>query len=200
VKAATIGIACALGLALTPIHAAATGIALVLGDGRYVGSITDGTPSGERHELLYVTNLLTVDDGFTADTFGDDQFYDRTLSTLETLPSVDVLGFRTDRPNVVRGAGYATLTVPLDMTGTAYVLAKYGSRGAGNLVWLVNATGGDVLELSDKFNGRGISHISLFTTASPTAGISRVPDGGVTLVFLGGALIGLALLRRAYRA
>jgi hypothetical protein len=203
VKAMIVGIACALGLALTPIRAAATSISLALGDSQYVGSITDGTPSGERYELMYVANLLTVDSGSTADSLGGDQFYDRTLSTLQTLPGVDVFAYKTERPAGVGGTGRVTLTVPVDMTGTAYVLVKYGSKGAGDLVWLVHASGGDVLELPDSFNRRGISHISLFTTVRIPAAMSPVtpvPDRGVTLMLLGGSLVGLVLLRRAYRA
>jgi hypothetical protein len=87
------------------------------------------------------------------------------------------------------------------MTGAAYVLAKYGSKGAGDLVWLVYASGGDVLELPGRFNQRGLSHISLFTTFTlPTAimPVSPVPDHGGTLMLLGGSLVGLAFLRWAH--
>jgi hypothetical protein len=75
-----------------------------------------------------------------------------------------------------------------------YVLAKYGnapgSLNQASIVWF-SPTGftGDIFVPT-----QGLSHISVFNSFK-----KDVPDGGATLMLLGGALVGLGALRRKFR-
>ena len=89
----------------------------------------------------------------------------------------------------------ANATYPAGANSFNYVLAKYGNAtgalGQVSYVWF-SSTGfsGDIVLPS-----AGLSHISVFNSFK-----KDVPDGGATLMLLGGALVGLGALRRKFRA
>jgi hypothetical protein len=77
----------------------------------------------------------------------------------------------------------------IDVTGYQYLLAKYDGPNWGSEVWYVGGITGTV-SVPSTMSKYGISHYTLF----------NAPDGGATLMLLGGALVGFEALRRRIRA
>jgi len=82
-----------------------------------------------------------------------------------------------------------------------YFLVKDGSTNAhpGLPAWYLfdisSWNGRETITLQNFWpNGGSISHVAIYGTAK------SVPDGGLTLVLLGGALVGLEILRRKFNA
>ncbi len=181
-KKLMIVLACAVALGLTPLSAGAT--ELTFGDQYYIGHINDGIPSSPTDEVTYINNLITLAAGAGVETIGTEA-YDRLDSTLVTsFPTAVVTGNTRDESGNSLG---------IDVTGYTYLLGKYDAFHAGSYVWDVSGlTEVNIPSLgpADKY---GLSHYSLYNFKPPT-----VPDGGATLMLLGGALVGLAALRRKF--
>ena len=75
------------------------------------------------------------------------------------------------------------------MGSWVYLLAKYGT--VGHVWYLPPAT---TVTIPADAPAGGLSHWDLFTAREV-----EVPDGGMTLMLLGGALVGLESLRRRFR-
>jgi hypothetical protein len=181
VKRILIAIACLLlGFAFVTPNAKADNFNLVIGDDYYVGSIVDSIPSAQ--ELTYVKDLITLDPG-TGDTTIGTQVYNREDSDIakSELP-VPTTMLKTDTDT----------SPPVIVNGWTYILGKYDAEKAGALVFLLTELdAGDTVTLPQDFNGHDISHYSVF---------NGVPDGGVTLMLLGGALVVVEALRRRLTA
>ena len=177
-KLTIFAIACALVLGLTATNARAD-IALTPGDAYYLGFLHPPEPSSVADETTYINNLITVAAGASA--VIDTRTYDRIISTLAGPFST------------VSSTGVSQVTSGdsgISVTGTSYILGKYDGPNVGDYVWVVPtgtysipaALGPDP---SNPFtNTNGLSHYDVFTGSS-------VPDGGVTLMLLGGVLVGL---------
>lgn len=187
-KKTSIVLACALALAFVPGDGAAGTITLAYGDpSTFVGVVIPGN-GGQADELSFIANLITVPAGETDSTLGDGQVYDRTDSELETLIPVGGVYTKIEPITFDEEDEIPLYSVPVDFVGTFYVLAKYDAHNAGSLVWLVTVTPEDTaIELPEKYDGQGLSHVTML-----------VPDGGMTLILLGGALIGLGALGRKF--
>ena len=110
--------------------------------------------------------------------------YSRVGSTLGNPPFPDAAAFYKEED-----------VSSINATGYQYVLAKYGggSKAGYSLVWFnIAGFSGDVAPQAN-YDDNGLSHITLFNRVS-------VPDGGMTLMLLGGALVGLGALRRKFSA
>jgi len=183
-----IALACALGLVFGAVNAEA--ISLTYGDGFYLGRIVDGVPSNPTDSASYINSVKVLAAGALATpcSLAITENCDRVGSTL-------VGGFTTA---VVTGTvKYETppLSGSFNSTGFLYVLGKYGGGGqsdGGTWVWFLNG-GQTSVTLPQSFGagGPGLSHIEFF---------NQVPDGGATLMLLGGALVGLGALRRKFSA
>jgi len=181
-KKALLVIACCLALGLIAVSATAGPI--TYGDQYFVGYYTIPEPASILNEVAYITNLIGVEAGDSEIIGG--RVYNRTDSPLDgVLPPVQVSGaVKVEDPDAGLG---------IDVSGFTYILGKYDGKNAGALVWLVS--GLDEVTLPAKWGlpggtqTYGLSHYTLF---NPTS----VPDGGTTLMLLGGALIGIGLLRR----
>jgi hypothetical protein len=111
---------------------------------------------------------------------------------LTVLPPVNPYGSQVDTDVDGYAAGSSFLLTDDAPVGTYYVLGKYDAAQAGSLVWLVTVTApGTSISLPAYFDGEnhGLSHATTF-----------VPDGGMTLMLLGGALVGLGALRLRFAA
>jgi hypothetical protein len=178
-----ITLAFALCLAFSATSRAAT-IALTYQGDFYLGYIDPNLPSDPADEANYINYLTGLAAG-TVRVLGDyGQWYDRQGTDWgDTSGAADALV----------GPTFGSGTITFSGGGSQYILAKYGNNPA--LVWY-NPDGfwGD-FSVQAKFtefnNGGGMSHVDLF---------NYVPDGGATLMLLGGALIGLGALRRKFGA
>lgn len=180
----------ALGLTAGTVQAET----LTISSATYIGHILDGIPSSEALELSYITNLITLAAGAgpTQIPAVTGEFYDRLGS-----PYVGAL----PTPTSPQKSGDDPSAADIPVTGRTYILAKYDADHAGSFVWYVGgmtsvtlpaqAGGGDG-EGCDKNDTCGLSHYTTFNGTS-------VPDGGATLMLLGGALVGLETLRRKFR-
>jgi hypothetical protein len=176
--------ACALALGMSAGRAEA--LALTIGDAYYVGSIDDGVPSSVSLEAGYINYLITLAAGATDTRLppSTGETYNREESILSgPLPTAVVAGaFKNENPT----------STAIDVSGFTYILAKYNATKAGSLVWLIYGAGTTV-DLPTSYNDQALGHYTLFN-ATP------VPDGGTTLILLGGALVGLGALRRRFSA
>jgi hypothetical protein len=189
-KMSIVALVCALALGFTAPSARASITNLTFGDIYYIGHINDSVPSDLADELGYINNLITLSKGQAATPIGSET-YDRIGSTLVGPFSAAILTGAT-KTNTSVGTG-------IDATGFTYLLAKYDAHNAGGYVWLVSGLT-DVTVPNSNINdnpppaGYGLSHYSLYNPGT------SVPDGGVTLMLLGGALVGIETLRRRFRA
>jgi hypothetical protein len=178
----TTALACVLALGLS----ASSAHALAIGDANYLGNIVPGLPSGDDFEEGFIDTLIAMTPGTSADCdTNQDNTCTRSTNVFANLPApASIVLPKIEGSNTV------------DVTGFAYILAKYGKGNDANAtqvshVWYVgNLSGNQTAPASSEFGG-GLSHISRFNFAS-------VPDGGVTLMLLGSALVGLGALRRRF--
>jgi hypothetical protein len=186
-KAAIVAIFCLLTLGLTAPSARADTTALAVGDAYYLGSIDPGSPSSVAYEAGYINELITLGTGATTSitVHPHTWAYSRVGSTLVTT-----------FPPALGGTAFTSADSPaltgINVTGYTYLLGKFGDR---DYVW--DVAGLQTVDLPSHpvagLHGDGLSHYALFNPSS-------VPDGGMTLMLLGGALVGLATLRRKFRA
>ena len=168
-----------LAVALGSTAALATPIDLAVGDAYYLGRINDGVPSGDSQTEGYVNYLRTLTAGQGSTPYLGET-YDRLNSTVGgPFPVAVYIDRDNTGNNTINAAGYG------------YILAKYGNNPS--LVWFVN---GSVTEITVPTSyllpgttGGGLSHVAWLSRVT-------VPDGGATLMLLGGALLGLGALRR----
>lgn len=174
--------AAVLVLGLGAGNAQALPLSLTYGGDYYLGNYTPNNlnPDSEAARIN-VLNDYNDEGGGSAGGFT----YSRVGSTLGNPPFPDagLPAFKLENVSSINATGYQ------------YVLAKYGGGQVDgySLVWFkIDGFAGDVAPQAN-YGGNGLSHISLFNKVS-------VPDGGATLMLLGGALVGLGALRRKFRA
>ncbi len=137
-------------------------------------SLVDCTPSSDDHDFLYKINFDgSVEEGQT------DLF-----STIWDL----------------NGEGEAEgATISYDGTDPLSINEFIIKAGKTICSFVVSWDGSEDLIL-ENWEGKGISHISLFGSTSPDPGPgpgpNPVPDSGTTLALLGAALLGVISLRR----
>lgn len=169
----------ALGLAAGTAQATS----LSYGDANYLGYINDGIPSDVASTVGYLNNLITLAAGAPAVVIGSET-YSRVGSSLAGPFPTATGGSKIDTSS---GAG-------INVTGWTYLLGKYDAGNAGAYVWyVVGLTTADIPNFFNAQGQYGLSHYTLLNYAP-------VPDGGMTLMLLGGALVGLGALRRKFRA
>jgi hypothetical protein len=177
-KKLMIVLACVLALGASSTSVSA--IPLTIGDAYYVGRINDGIPSAETKEIGYVNTLITLAAG-QAETDIGTETYDRLGSTLTSLPLATSY------------SPHGGVYVDINVATYAYILGKYDQNDAGSYVWYISGLNYVSLPLYAP-SGHEVSHYTLFTN-----GDFQTPDGGMTLMLLGGALVGLGALRRKFR-
>lgn len=187
-------VVCAIALAVSAPSALA--VSLTTGSAQYLGLIDDGIPSSPSLEASYINSLIGITPGSPTTTIGTENY------TRSTNPcpvggcptATDVGSFKLDRDEGPAAVN-PVIHLGIDVTGWTYLLAKYNGPNYGSVVWYVGDMTGtvDIPEWLPDSQGYQISHYSLY---NPTS----VPEGGMTLMLLGGALLGLETLRRRLRA
>jgi len=170
----------------------AQAISLTVGDAYYLGKVIDGVPSNPANEVNYINSLKVLAAGAAAVpcSLEPTESCDRLSSSVNASSSPVATTVGSFKNDTTPSAGF-------DATGWVYVIGKYGSAssGGGEYVWFINGALTGTYTLPTKFegDGPGLSHISAYNKTT-------VPDGGATLMLLGGALVGLGALRRKFRA
>lgn len=178
-------VVCALALGLAVPNALADPLTL---DGpNFLGYIVDGIPSNPEAEVGYINTLLDQPLG-TGPTLDGTEVYGRSTNLCGGLACPDAVLAGSDKSEGEDPSN------TIDVTGFTYLLGKYDAGNAGSLVWYVGDLSGEQT-IPAAFSGTqyGLSHWSLY---NPT---TSVPDGGMTLMLLGGVLVGLEGLRRKLR-
>ena len=175
-----IAMALVLGFSATSANAAA----FTIGDAYYLGSIDPGSPASEADEAGYINHLIGMTAPSGPTVFEGHSYVRSALGG--AFPDAVEAGSSRD---------FEAPFGPVNVEGWTYLLGKYGNV---DYVWYVaGQTGEWGLPANDAVpgagGGQGMSHYTLF---NPTS----VPDGGMTLILLGGALVGLEALRRKFRA
>jgi hypothetical protein len=183
-KITMLAIVCALALGLAAPTASA--VELDLTSSQYLGLIDDGIPSSATDEVGYINILIGLAPGAPTQTIGSET-YTRSNNPCPVggCPTASAVG------GVKNETGSFT---NIDVTGWSYLIAKYDGPNYGSVVWYVGGLN-ELVDIPDTL-GTGnweISHYSLYNPST------SVPDGGFTLMLLGGALVGLEGLRRKYR-
>lgn len=175
-----------LGLMATTGSAATL---LTTNSNNYLGVIVDGIPAGDDKQVDYLNTLIGLAAPTGATKIGT-EFYTRTGNTCGLCPQAQL-----DGVSKIDDESYSNV----DVGGWTYLLSKYGSKNSddpgGTHVWYVGEMSGNVdIQNTFKADGTGpaLSHYAKFKS-------TPVPDGGMTLMLLGGALAGLETLRRRFR-
>ena len=173
---------CAAMLAFT--HNASAVTNLTIGDGKTLGYVYYGIPSGNQDRENYTNHLVYMYNNGIAD---DPSFLGQSYHIVNGSPA-----FGATLPNAV----FALNGGPADQinlgstAGTyTYLFAKYDGPNAGSVVWYVgNLTG--IITIPQQWGQYGLSGWTLF------GGPGTVPDGGTTVMLLGAALGALGMVRR----
>jgi hypothetical protein len=178
------GAVCAILLVLA---CAGKATALSFGDGRDLGQVLFGIPSGDADRTAYVNHLIDMAPG-TSDSFSG-QTFNRSLAN----PGP---GF-PNYPDAVFALNGTSTTINLgDGSLYSYLFAKYDGPNAGSEVWYVGGIIGNITIPGFGLAGQnyGLSGWTLFGPG----GTPHVPDGGATAALLGLGLVGLAGLRARF--
>lgn len=150
----------------------------------YLGSSSPGLPSNPTNEVLFINTLIGLALNGSTVVGGDTVV--RSNINFGILPTATVTGDDKVDP----ASSYT-------FNGFSFIVAKYGAGGAGDqrmeFYYTAGLTG--AFEVSPT---QALSHVSYYNPSStpPPRDIPGVPDGGTTLVLLGGSLLGLGSMRR----
>lgn len=152
-----------------------------MGDQRELGQVHPAISQGDADITQYVNFMIGLSFGGSGHVIigPHDNLVTRSMNNFGALPSGVALA--------LRGKG----TLDLGTQGTYnYLFAHYGGpRGGFAGVWYVGDLSGMITIPGIAF-GHGLSGWALFTSSQ------SVPDGGVTVMLLGGALAALGVVRR----
>lgn len=185
-KMVIFAIVCAVAVGLGAVSAQAITLNTttnIAGQAVYLGEILPGIPPSLENQEIWLNALLGL--GIGGSTTIGDETINRSLFACPSCAAPAFGGFKTDDLSATNNT--------IDLTGWDFVIAKYGGgQTAGNsLVWWVNLSGEH--QVLGNYDGKDLSNVSRWKGTS-------VPDGGTTLMLLGGALLGLETLRRRFRA
>jgi hypothetical protein len=158
-----------------------------------IGTADPGTPASENDETSFLNQLLKMYNTGSPGSPFDNGHNVFTLNVGSAVPS-PILATVANGDNkgqvLPRGNGPST-GLQINLSGLSfkptYAMVKWGQDS--EFYYIGGLTG--TITLNNDINKNGESHYDLWTGESP-----QVPDGGMTVVLLGAALSGLALIRR----
>jgi hypothetical protein len=151
---------------------------LSVGDTQELGFVQHSRGSATSNGLIYVNHLIGMALG-TTNSAGD-QTYTRSTNNFGNLPTAVSAG-RVNRTGTTISLGTGGLY--------EYLFANYGGPRHGTEVWYIGNLHGSITVPLEA----GGYRLSRWTLFGPAAG---VPDGGATVMLLGGALGVLGVVRR----
>jgi len=177
-----------LGLWATQANAATM---LDIGDSNELGTYAPGTPNGDQFTTAFVDHLRQLDPSAPADVY-QEHLFDRSSHSFSPLdPAVFI-----QRIDLSVGAN-----IEIPAGGAEYLAAKYagGRPGHGGVeVWYIGGMSG-LITIPDFWTPAGEKFgLSDITFLTPLGGGGQVPDGGLTVLLLGSALMGLGMLRNRF--
>jgi hypothetical protein len=159
------------------------GLALTINDFGVVGIVNGQAGDTGPQEAMKAQHILDLPAG--------------TLNSLWAVDNHVYSTSATEYSGLINGPGIQSAVGATHVdAGWEYALAKYDGQNAGYVLFFLGGAAADLpgdsasIWLNGQGKGYGISH---FTVFDPTP---TVPDGGTTVMLLGAALSGLALLRR----
>jgi hypothetical protein len=171
-------------------HSMPPSISLTFGNGRDLGQVLNGIPSGDANRTKYVNHLIDMALG-TSDTFSGQTFHRSSANPGPGFPNY---------PDAVFAKNGTGTSIDLgDGTLYSYLFAKYDGPNAGSEVWYVGGLSGVITIPGFGLAGQhyGLSGWTLFGPGAPPP--PGVPDGGTTVMLLGAALGALGMARRFLR-
>jgi hypothetical protein len=188
-------VACACLLAFAgSVSAGTVTLTVGLGTSDELGEANPGTSNGggqADHDQALVEQLISMPVNTQS---GTDPEYSRSVNTFSSLPAPTLTGdVATTASGMVISGSEVVVTLAADTT-YQYLVAGYGGSAHGQEVWdIAGIAAGSTIDIPlDAFPNHQISTWTLFDPASNTS----VPDGGVTVTLLGGALVMLKGMRR----
>jgi hypothetical protein len=165
----------------------ANALALTFSDHQVVGTTTPGAPASPQYVADYINYMIGLGLGQTVvHNFGSPegtQTETRSNNVFASLPNAD--------PTII-SQGTST-TINLGVGGVySYLFAKYDGQNDKSLVWYVGNLSGTITIPQNGPLGHGLSGWILFGPG----GHVPAPDGGATVMLLGGALGALGMARR----
>jgi hypothetical protein len=159
--------------------------ALTIGDARDLGLIDKNQPANPTSSAGFIDILLTQPLGSGPTTIGANDYTRTNNDPLSgNYPAAVFSGveFGQNVTNISLGTGYE------------YLLAKYDGQNYGSVVWYVGGLTGDItIPLNGSGSQFAVSHTYLYNPVS-----ASVPDTGMTLMMLGGALTCLGVFRQRF--
>ena len=169
-------------------HPLPPAISLTIGDNRSLGEVFFGIPSGDADRTAYVNHLIAMAPGTTNAALGQ-TFHRSSNNPGPGFPNYPTAVFAKNGTGTSVDLGNGTLY--------SYLFAKYDGPNAASEVWYVGNLSGIITIPAAAFPKRpggqpyGLSGWTLFGP-----GVPGVPDGGTTVMLLGGALGALGMARR----
>jgi hypothetical protein len=159
--------------------------ALTIGDTRDLGLIDKNQPANPTSSAGFINILLDQSLGSGPTTIGENAYTRTTNNPLS--------GSYSDA--VFSGVEFAANVTSINLgSGYEYLLAKYDGPNFGSVVWYVGDLTGDItIPLYGSDNQYAVSHTYLYNPKT-----SSVPDTGMTVMMLGGALACLGVLRQRF--
>jgi hypothetical protein len=188
--------ACALALGLGAVSAQATTLDITTNTTTavFLGYFEPGIPPEQSQQIQYLNVLLGLAPNAVGNYNNPPHFQTITRSAFAcpSCPASAVLSGNHREES--EDPGFSN--TPNLGTGYQFLVGHYGGGrpGGESLVWWVGGLTGDVTIPLEATNDRELSNWTLY---NPT---TSVPDGGMTLMLLGGALLGLEVLRRRFCA
>ena len=161
---------------------------LTFGDANELGQVLFGIPSGDVARTTYVNHLIAMTPG-TSGSFSGQTFHRSLANPGPGFPNYPTAVFAKNGTGTSVDLGNGTLY--------SYLFAKYDGPNAASEVWYVGNLSGIITIPAAAFPKRpggqpyGLSGWTLFGP-----GVPGVPDGGTTVMLLGGALGALGMARR----
>lgn len=182
----------ACGIAVAPQVNALT-INLAINDGQSIGYVNPGVDFGNSEIPGYINPFVTM--GLNT-SMGPITYANHINTWFRNGNSFSPMDLVSTSPNFGLNSG-GTVTSFNVVSGEEYLVGKYDGPNGGLEVWYVGNLVGDMVTIPASGDPKGLGgNYGLSGSWLVYADAPSVPDGGTTILLLGGALSCLGLLRK----